>query len=99
MSSRTATVGTDRSPEFDAFQRLVEGTPALREYWRNMWRRYEPGLADALASSSTLDEQTAHLVATLAIEGYLRAANDERPDRALRLLFRLLRRGMFTMSD
>jgi hypothetical protein len=58
-----------------------------------MWRRYEPGLAAALAETTGQDVQLTHLVATLAIEGYLRAAEDDRPDHALRLLFQVLRSG------
>jgi AcrR family transcriptional regulator len=93
MASRTATEASNRSLKFDAFQGLVQSTPVLREYWRNMWRRYEPGLAAALAETTGQDVRLTHLVATLAIEGYLRAAEDDRPDHALRLLFQVLRSG------
>jgi hypothetical protein len=58
-----------------------------------MWRRYEPGLAAALAETTAHDVQLAHLIATLVIEGYLRAAEDDRPDHALSLLFQVLRSG------
>ncbi|MEZ0064430.1 AcrR family transcriptional regulator [Streptacidiphilus sp. MAP12-20] len=38
-----------RDPRFADFQRLIQETPALREYSRTMWLRHEHALARALA--------------------------------------------------
>jgi AcrR family transcriptional regulator len=94
LGRRAGASGRDEDPDLDDFRKLVESTPVLLEYWRGMWRRYEPSLAGALASSSDIDEHVARLVATLAIEGYLRASDHERPEQALTLLFQVLRSGV-----
>ena len=41
-----------RDPRFADFQRLVQETPALREYSHTMWLRHEHALADALADQT-----------------------------------------------
>jgi AcrR family transcriptional regulator len=41
-----------RDPRFADFQRLIQETPALREYSRTMWLRHEHALARALADQT-----------------------------------------------
>lgn len=41
-----------RDPRFAGFQRLIQETPALREYSRTMWLRHEHALARALADQT-----------------------------------------------
>jgi AcrR family transcriptional regulator len=44
--------GHSRDPRFPDLQRLVQETPALREYSRAMWLRHENALARALADQT-----------------------------------------------
>jgi AcrR family transcriptional regulator len=94
LDGRDAVARPETASDFAAFQRLVRGTPVLAEYWRTMWRRYEAGLATALVSTSHLDARSARLLATLVIEGWLRTVEDDHPEEALTLLFRMLRAGV-----
>ena len=41
-----------RDPNFAAFRQLIHDTPALREYSRAMWLRYEGALARAVAEQT-----------------------------------------------
>lgn len=94
LAGRAAVASQHSNPEFDEFRQLVKNTPALHDYWRSMWRRYEPALSDSLASSSDLDESVAEVLSALVIGGYLRAADAERPDLAITVLFKILRNGL-----
>jgi len=94
VSGRAAEAARTGSEDFAAFRALVDRTPALRSRWQATWRGYEPRLAEAIADTTGADARTAHVVATLVIEGFLRAADDDRPDRTIGVLFGILRSGV-----
>ncbi|MFG3280566.1 TetR/AcrR family transcriptional regulator [Streptomyces sp. NPDC048111] len=56
-------------PELDRFHRLVESTPALREYSAKMWLRHEEALAAVIAADAGLpaSDTASHLVARTAL--------------------------------
>ncbi len=98
MRSRAVEHRRRANPDFAAFRRLVEETPALRRYWEDMWRRHRGDVADAIERSTGADQRVAKLVAALTIEGYLLAADDDQPDEVLQLLFRTLRGGLPSLT-
>ena len=91
--TRTAEHERDDADDFAAFRQLVRSTPPLQAHWEHTWRRHQLDLAAAIQRSAGVDAQVARLIATLTIEGYLLAAEDDRPDAVLALLFATLRRA------
>ncbi|WP_326954691.1 TetR/AcrR family transcriptional regulator [Amycolatopsis sp. NBC_01286] len=82
----------------DAFLRLTESTPALREYGRRMWMRHETALARAIAAESGVPEND---VACAALARFALASRDliaghENPRRAAEEIFGRLERGWRT---
>jgi hypothetical protein len=94
LTSRAATTRRDDDVEFTRFRNLVEQTPALYAVWQRTWRGHRGRLAGSISRSSPLNVETANLVATLVIEGYLLAAEQEQPHRMLDILFRTLQSGL-----
>ncbi|MGW8728693.1 TetR/AcrR family transcriptional regulator [Streptomyces sp. NPDC055808] len=56
-------------PDLDRFHRLIESTPALRDYSAKMWLRHEEALADAIATDVGLSapDTASRLVARTAL--------------------------------
>ncbi|GAA4093000.1 TetR/AcrR family transcriptional regulator [Streptomyces hundungensis] len=56
-------------PDLDRFHRLIETTPALRDYSAKMWLRHERALTDAIAGESGLaaPDTASRLVARTAL--------------------------------
>ncbi len=79
-------------PRFDAFLRLIDSTPALREHARRMWLRHETALAAAIADDAGLppDDPACQALAHFALEAaaLVRGRDDDqdRLDRILALL-------------
>lgn len=94
LTSRAATTRRDDDVEFTRFRTLVEQTPALYAVWQRTWRGHRGRLAESISRSSPLNDETARVIATLVIEGYLLAAEQERPHRTLDILFRTLGSGL-----
>jgi hypothetical protein len=85
------------SPD-DAFLRLIESTPALREYGRRMWMRHETALARAIAVESGVPEND---VACAALARFALASREliaahDNPRRAAEEIFARLERGWRT---
>lgn len=83
------------NPEFQAFLRLVDGTPALRAYERQMLQRREAALAEAIAGSAST-QVSPNAAAALArwVLGALDLARDQPdPRQAFAELIDILRRG------
>jgi hypothetical protein len=62
-------LGAHGDPRFDAFLRLVDNTPELREHARARWLRHEAALAIVIAESSGLptDDPTCVALAHFAL--------------------------------
>lgn len=77
---------------FTAYSRLVEQTPALREYGHRMWMRHETALAAAIAAESgaPADDASCLALAHFALETAFLARTSKDPkdtvDRAFALL-------------
>ncbi|MEU4086608.1 TetR/AcrR family transcriptional regulator [Streptomyces aureus] len=82
-------------PRFDAFLRLIDTTPALREYARRMWLRHEHALAAAIAEDAGLpdDDPGCRALAHFALEAPVLVRGTGDPDAALDRIFDLLANG------
>lgn len=80
---------------FADYTRLVESTPALRDYWHRMWMRHEGALTAAIAADigappdDTACAALAHF--SLEVAALARASTD--PENAVDQAFALLERG------
>ncbi|MEV8475138.1 hypothetical protein [Streptomyces sp. NPDC051173] len=83
------------APQFVAFNRLVQSTPALREYWHRMWLRHETALAATIAEATGAPEGdiTATALAHFALESLGQFRGHDDPQHALREVFDLLENG------
>lgn len=77
------------------FSRMVEETPALREYAHRMWMRHETALARAIAEETGAPEDDAACaaLARFALNAPLLARSHPDPHRAAHEIFALLERG------
>ncbi|GAA4523928.1 TetR/AcrR family transcriptional regulator [Amycolatopsis samaneae] len=82
-------------PRFEDFLRLVEDTPALREYSRRMWLRHETALASAIAEDSGLsaDDPACRALAHFALEAGSLVHGHGDDGAALDRIFALLENG------
>ncbi|WP_158883114.1 TetR/AcrR family transcriptional regulator [Amycolatopsis anabasis] len=82
-------------PEMRAFLRLVESTPALREYGHRMWMRHEAALARAIAETTgaAADDLTVVALAHFALQARSLVHGREDPARALNEIFARLADG------
>ncbi|MFG2847169.1 hypothetical protein ACGF12_28945 [Kitasatospora sp. NPDC048296] len=84
------------APRFAAFARMVQETPALRDYAHHMWTRHERALARAIANDigAPEDDITCAALARYALEARVliqRHPNDS--PRAAEEAFALLEHG------
>jgi AcrR family transcriptional regulator len=90
---RSRQVRTD--PRFADFVRLIDTTPALREYARRMWLRHENALAAVIAADTGLPEDDAgcQALAHFALEAVTLVRGRDDPESALDRIFTLLDAG------
>ncbi|PHQ49736.1 TetR family transcriptional regulator [Streptomyces cinnamoneus] len=90
---RTLTKKDD--PRFAEFLRMVEDTPALRDYAHRMWMRHEEAVARAVAQEIGAPENDAACAALahFALETRALAGRYADPRRAVEEVFGLLERG------
>ncbi|MFJ4186486.1 TetR/AcrR family transcriptional regulator [Kitasatospora sp. NPDC089509] len=93
LDDRSRRVRTD--PRFPDFLRLVDTTPALREYARRMWLRHENALATTIAEDAGLpsDDPGCRALAHFALEATTLVRADRDPEAALARIFDLLDSG------
>ncbi|MFI5783993.1 TetR/AcrR family transcriptional regulator [Nocardia sp. NPDC051570] len=79
-------------PRLAEFVRLIDTTPALREYFRRMWLRHENALAAAIAADTGLPEDDAgcHALAHFALEAVALVRGRDDAEPALDQIFTLL---------
>ncbi|WP_042422051.1 TetR/AcrR family transcriptional regulator [Streptacidiphilus anmyonensis] len=89
----------DGDPGFAAFSRLVEETPALRDYAQRMWLRHETALARAIAEETgrPTDDPACAALAHFALEAP-RIAWDGDSAEAVTRAFDLLEQGWAAIS-
>ncbi|WP_338933358.1 helix-turn-helix domain-containing protein [Streptomyces netropsis] len=87
--------GQPAGPQMAEFSRMVEETPALREYAHRMWMRHETALARAIAEDAGAPEDDAACaaLARFALNAPLLARRHPDPQRAADEIFALLERG------
>ncbi|GII62815.1 TetR family transcriptional regulator [Sphaerisporangium krabiense] len=86
---------TAADPAFASYERLVDGTPALREYSHRMWMRHETALAHAIAhaSGAAADDPACSALAHFALETLALAHGRDDPRLAIETAFDLLEHG------
>ncbi|MEV0411333.1 helix-turn-helix domain-containing protein [Streptomyces sp. NPDC050448] len=82
-------------PRFAAFARMVQDTPALRDYAHRMWTRHETTLARAIAEEvgAPGDDITCAALARFALEARILIQRHADPRRAAEEAFALLEHG------
>ncbi|MEV7601986.1 helix-turn-helix domain-containing protein [Kitasatospora sp. NPDC089797] len=82
-------------PRFPDFLRLVDSTPALREYARRMWLRHEEALTRVIAEDAGLPsgDPGCRALAHFALEATTLALGAPDPEAALARIFALLDSG------
>ena len=82
-------------PRFADFTRMVEETPALREYAHRMWTRHEAALARAIAEAvgAPEDDVSCAALARFALEARGLILRHSEPRRAAGEVFALLEHG------
>ncbi|MFB8005022.1 TetR/AcrR family transcriptional regulator [Nocardia sp. NPDC056000] len=82
-------------PRFADFRRLIDTTPALREYARRMWLRHENALATTIAIDSGVPEHdpACQALAHFALEAVTLVYGRDDADSALDRIFTLLDTG------
>ncbi|MFC4908873.1 TetR/AcrR family transcriptional regulator [Actinomadura gamaensis] len=89
-----------KDPAFEDFLRLIESTPALREYSRRMWLRHETALAEAIASESGLpaSDPACLGLAHFALEAAHLARLQDDYQESLARIFALLENGWTALA-
>jgi AcrR family transcriptional regulator len=82
-------------PHTQAFTRMVEDTPALRDYASHMWLRHENALTKAIANEVGVsgDDVACAALARFALEAVTLAHRHPDPTQAVDTIFTLLERG------
>lgn len=82
-------------PRFADFTRLVQETPALRDYAHHMWTRHEAALARAVAAAvgAPEDDVSCAALAHFALEARSLVLRHPEPRRAAEEAFALLEHG------
>ncbi|MEU6238211.1 helix-turn-helix domain-containing protein [Kitasatospora sp. NPDC047058] len=95
LLARTRLAVRAADPRFAAFTRMVDDTPALREYAQRMWTRHEEALARAIAAEvgAPEDDVTCAALARFALEARVIVQRHAEPRRAAEEAFALLEPG------
>ncbi|MEV0150961.1 MULTISPECIES: TetR/AcrR family transcriptional regulator [unclassified Nonomuraea] len=85
-------------PDTAALARMVENTPALRDYARRMWLRHEAALAHALADAigAPHDDIACAAFARFTLEAAHLVHSHPAPEQATDAIFNLLEHGWTT---
>lgn len=97
---RSRLLTADGDPRFAAFLRLVNDTPALRDYHQRMWLRHTAALARVIAEESGLpaDDPACTALAHFALEAPRVAQDHDDPRRAVTRAFALLEAGWSALN-
>ncbi|UYL07496.1 TetR/AcrR family transcriptional regulator [Bdellovibrio sp. SKB1291214] len=82
----------EQRKNFKSFMNLIESTPALNLYSKQMWMRHEKALADAIRKESKqkLNPIEAGAIARFVLDAYHRSLGASNPKAALKSLFKIL---------
>lgn len=80
---------------FHVFMKLIESTPELNLYSKQMWMRHEKALADAIRKEvkKKMTAIEAEAVARFVLDSYHRSLGAANPKAAMRALFDILKNG------
>lgn len=85
----------ENKKSYNVFMNLIESTPALNLYSKQMWLRHEKSLATAIRKESKkkLTELEAEAIARFVLDAYHRSLGAANPKAALRAMFEILAHG------
>ncbi|GHF55443.1 TetR family transcriptional regulator [Streptomyces mashuensis] len=95
VGPHTLPPGVGEGSRLEEFSRMVENTPALREYAHRMWLRHEAALGRAIAAETGApeDDATCAALARFALDIPFLAGSHPDPAAAADAMFTLLERG------
>jgi AcrR family transcriptional regulator len=85
----------ERKKHFKTFMAMVEQTPELSLYAKQMWLRHEKALAGAIQKEvkGKINSLESEAVARFALDAFYRSMAENDPAKALRALFAILKKG------
>jgi AcrR family transcriptional regulator len=88
-------ISKDHKKQYEIFMKLVDGTPELSLYSKQMWMRHEQSLAKAIQKESKkkISSLEAEAVARFFLDSFYRALGESKPKAALTSLFDILKKG------
>ncbi len=91
----TQAMRPENIPQITAFNKLIESSPELVNYSRQMWLRYEQSLANQILkeNSKKMSRLEAEAVSHFILDAFLRASRAADPKAAIKALFKLLKEG------
>lgn len=84
-----------RQKGFAALKQLIQSTPELSSYERQVWMRYEQSLADVIQKEAArkIGRVEAEIVAHFVLDAFHRVQNAPKPQPSLKAAFRILKEG------
>lgn len=93
--SHLDSIKEDERKNFKVFMNLIEGTPELNLYSKQMWMRHEEALAQAIRKESKkkMTAIEAGAIARFVLDAYHRSLGAANPKATLKSLFEILEKG------
>ncbi|MBO9667489.1 MAG: TetR/AcrR family transcriptional regulator [Bdellovibrio sp.] len=88
-------ISKEHKKQYAVFMNLVESTPELSLYSKQMWMRHEKSLSKVIQKEAKkkVSALEAESVARFVLDSYYRAMGEANPKSALKILFALLKEG------
>jgi AcrR family transcriptional regulator len=85
----------ERKKHFKIFMAMIERTPELSLYAKQMWLRHEKALAKAIQKEvkSKMSALEAEAIARFVLDSFYRSMADAHPKASLKALFAILKQG------
>ncbi|WP_413586603.1 TetR/AcrR family transcriptional regulator [Bdellovibrio sp. HCB274] len=89
-------ISREQRKQYATFMKLIESTPELSLYSKQMWMRHEKALAQLIKKESKkkMAPIEAEAVAHFVLDSFYRAMGEKNPTTALKSLFKILKEGM-----
>jgi AcrR family transcriptional regulator len=78
---------------FSVFMKLIDTTPELNAYAKQMWLRHEKSLAKAIRKEAKIDTLEAEAIARFVLDSFHRVLGSSQPKESLHALFKILQKG------
>ncbi|MFZ6654510.1 TetR/AcrR family transcriptional regulator [Undibacterium sp. TJN19] len=93
--SSSIALSPEKLKHFSTFKKLIDTTPELSGYAKQMWMRYEQSLATVLQkeAENKIQKVEAEAIAHFILDSFHRALKTSTPKTSLNTLFKLLKEG------